>query len=1009
MRKRVAAPVLRVFLAFIVLSNPAYAQVKSSITRLVSVPCNEKFFFNLYGNGPHEYEAFEMAITNDDTSVIIVGSARKFLANDFTDGLITKINKNGIIQWARTIEGTGSQYVYGLEKLSDGNFVGFGTQAGSVNVSFFLVKFDNNGNIIWKKDYSIPIAGELFGNAAIKEDTDGSLIITGQFAENGLSFSDRVLLLKLDGTGNLLISKFFKPPGIISSMYISDLILKDGYSYTVGGYYFNTGMKGFVLKTDNSNGNFVWSKFYGFNNGDAEFHQILPYTNNRFCLVGPDDVNPKDTSLMFIIDTAGVCTSSKYLQFNTGWPREYGSAAMTSDYELTWALPYYRVFPDSTSFTLTRVHPENGIIYSRDFRQLSSRYLRIFKTIISPDSSIYFTSLIEHTGMTYPMYLARFSKDGTLGCLPEPIPANFGSGSVQTSNLSMSTHFRTYPAISPNNPYNSYPLAPIDSLCTIINYCDTLKIHGDDTLCDLQQGLIFSVYKNPQCISSARWTINNNVIQSLTHIDDTTIQIQFNQSWQGYLFAEILTSCGVLKDSVFITVLHSPGQVALGPDSSICANNVLLLNAQTGYVSYLWQDGSTDSTYSVNMPGSYWVQVKDACNNIFRDTIIISAAPPIPFDLGPDLSKCNSDSVTVSAPPGFINYSWSPNYNISTTTNQNVLVFPAVDTMYKVVAEKTPGCFAYDSIYINVNNSSSIYLGADTSFCSGNSIVLNAGNLFTNYLWNTGQSSASIMINSAGAFSVIATDANSCISKDTLRVINVFNNPIVNLPKDSLLCTGSSKNLNAGAGMASYLWSTAAATNSISVNNIGTYWVNVTDNNGCKGTDTTRITRLLALPAAFLPADTVLCSYSSLKISSSQSYLSYLWSTGSSQPAITISQPGTYSLRVTDNFNCIGRDTIVVNPKQCLEGIFVPNAFTPNNDGKNDIFRPLLLGVVLQFNFRIYNRWGQLVYETKELGKGWDGKVSGRDASSAVFVWTCEYQFEGQLKKLAKGTFVLIR
>jgi hypothetical protein len=353
------------------------------------------------------------------------------------------------------------------------------------------------------------------------------------------------------------------------------------------------------------------------------------------------------------------------------------------------------------------------------------------------------------------------------------------------------------------------------------------------------------------------------------------------------------------------------------------------------------------------------VQAIDACNNIFRDTIIISAAAPIPFDLGPNLTKCNSDSLIISAPPGFMNYSWSPNYNINSTTGQSAIIFPSLDTVYKVAAEKTPGCFAYDSIYINVNNSPSIYLGADTSFCSGNSIVLDAGNGFTNYSWNNGQSGASINVNTAGIYSVIAIDPNNCQSKDTLRVVNVFNKPVINLSKDSLLCTGSSKNLNAGPGMNSYLWNTGAVTNNISVNNIGTYWVNVIDNNGCTGTDTTRITRLLASPAAYLPADTVLCLYSTLKISPIQTYPSYLWSTGSSQSTLTVSQPGTYWLKVIDNFNCTGRDTIVVNPKQCFEGFFIPNAFTPNKDGKNDIFRPLLYGVVKNLKFVIYNRWGQ--------------------------------------------------
>lgn len=580
------------------------------------------------------------------------------------------------------------------------------------------------------------------------------------------------------------------------------------------------------------------------------------------------------------------------------------------------------------------------------------------------------------------------------------IPYEFTWSSIQNN-----------PLLETNNQNNnSIPImytgmAP----CVQNNFCDTLKIHGPFTLCNTGQTLVFTAFKNLECGAWVNWKIDTSVIQSFQQINDTTIQFQFSQNWKGYLYGEILTTCGLIKDSILITVLNSPGQVMLGPDSSICPNNALILNAHEDYINYLWQNGSVDSIFTVTAPGSYWVQVKDACNNVFRDTIFISQAPPILFDIGPNLTKCNSDSLNITVPAGFMNYSWSPNYNISKTNGQNVFIFPSVDTMYKIAAEKTQGCFAYDSIYINVNNSQPINLGTDTSFCAGNSVVLNAGNGFLNYLWSSGQSTQSISVSNAGTYSVIATDANNCSSKDTLKVLNVFNNLVLNLPKDSLLCKGSTKNLNAGSALNSYLWNTGATTNSISVTNVGIYWVDVIDNNGCKGTDTTRITRLLALPTAFLQTDTVLCSYSTLQLTSLYPYTSYFWSNGALQKSITISKAGTYWLRVTDNFNCTGIDTIIISPKQCLEGLFIPNAFTPNKDGKNDLFRPLLFGVVKKMKFVIYDRWGQKVYETSKIYEGWNGKVSGKDTDTNLFIWTCEYQFEGQNKKFAKGTVVLIR
>src|SRR5690606_34214574 len=111
----------------------------------------------------------------------------------------------------------------------------------------FFLKLDVAGNILWRKDYQIQNVAERFGGCRIKEDRDGSLIVTGQFLENGLSFNDRVFFLKSDADGNLLRSHFFKTPGSFSFINVNDMILGNGYTYVVGGYY-TDGIKGLLIK-----------------------------------------------------------------------------------------------------------------------------------------------------------------------------------------------------------------------------------------------------------------------------------------------------------------------------------------------------------------------------------------------------------------------------------------------------------------------------------------------------------------------------------------------------------------------------------------------------------------------------------------------------------------------------------------------------------------------------------------------------------------------------------------
>ena len=92
-----------------------------------------------------------------------------------------------------------------------------------------------------------------------------------------------------------------------------------------------------------------------------------------------------------------------------------------------------------------------------------------------------------------------------------------------------------------------------------------------------------------------------------------------------------------------------------------------------------------------------------------------------------------------------------------------------------------------------------------------------------------------------------------------------------------------------------------------------------------------------------------------------------------------------------------------------MAGLFVPSAFTPNHDGKNDVFRAMLFGDVLKFDFKIYNRWGEVVFHTNDRYKGWNGVYNGIEQDSNVFTWMCQYQLNGDTLKLAKGTVMLIR
>jgi gliding motility-associated-like protein len=233
--------------------------------------------------------------------------------------------------------------------------------------------------------------------------------------------------------------------------------------------------------------------------------------------------------------------------------------------------------------------------------------------------------------------------------------------------------------------------------------------------------------------------------------------------------------------------------------------------------------------------------------------------------------------------------------------------------------------------------------------------------------------------------------------------------PNLMLDKDSMLCAGSTRELNAGPDYSSYSWSNGSTGSSITVSDTGRYWVSVKAADGCRSSDTTRITTKVKGPSGFLSPDSILCTQEQLKIQASDTFQTYLWSNQSTGNSITVSQPGNYWLQVTDNNQCSGTDSIHVIQKQCLEDLEVPNAFTPNGDGRNDILRPVLPGNIVWFRFAVYNRWGQKVYETETLHQGWDGRLNGVQQASGAFAWYCEYQLDGQPEKIKKGTVLLLR
>ncbi|MGP8215302.1 MAG: gliding motility-associated C-terminal domain-containing protein [Bacteroidia bacterium] len=368
----------------------------------------------------------------------------------------------------------------------------------------------------------------------------------------------------------------------------------------------------------------------------------------------------------------------------------------------------------------------------------------------------------------------------------------------------------------------------------------------------------------------------------------------------------ITTPCGMLKDSVVVTVSPVPSvTLSSAPSDTICAGNTATLTASGG-TTYAWNTSATSSSISVTpaITTAYSVNITNA--GCTKDTSIKVTVNPLPgVTFSGATSICTGSSTTITATGGGT-YSW----NTSATTAA-INVSPAATTTYSVDVTKA-GCTKDTSIKVTVNPLPSVTFIGDTAICLGSSTAITASGGGT-YSWNTSATTATIDVSpgTATTYSVDVTDAG-CV-KDTSITVNVKPKPAVSVnPPSPGICTGGNVTLTA-SGANTYSWSTGVTTSSINVNPAATttYSVIGTSALGCADTANVTVTVGSSITAAITGKDTI-CSGSSTTLTASGGS-SYLWSNGSTNAVITISPAAdtTYSVTASSG-SCVASANVMV-------------------------------------------------------------------------------------------------
>ncbi len=293
---------------------------------------------------------------------------------------------------------------------------------------------------------------------------------------------------------------------------------------------------------------------------------------------------------------------------------------------------------------------------------------------------------------------------------------------------------------------------------------------------------------------------------------------------------------------------------------------------------------------------------------------------------------------------------------------------------------------------------------------SASASVVPAG-LSYSYYWNTTPAQTKAAINNlyAGIYVLTVQCPSGCNATQPLTITQ----PTAIVPNFTItnaICTKEgSINTATEGGIPpyNYLWSnndTTSFINNLPANN---YSVIITDSNKCTADFENLVVKdSTGIPYLFLGNDTAFCPGNKLVLHAGN-FASYLWQDNSSDSIFTVYITGTYFVKVTDSNGCSASDTINVTVN--CNDIYFPTAFTPNNDGLNDLFGPVgNLAAVKDYSFSIFNRWGQRIFYSENPYQKWNGNLNSNTVGAQTLVWFANYSLNNS-KRFQKGTVILLR
>lgn len=507
---------------------------------------------------------------------------------------------------------------------------------------------------------------------------------------------------------------------------------------------------------------------------------------------------------------------------------------------------------------------------------------------------------------------------------------------------------------------------------------------------------------------------------------------------------------GDCSDSTTAIVRVWPGFFPNFNTAGICLTSPIKFNDATttnyGVVdSWAWDFGDIstvdDTSHTKNTQWTYAdtgtksvqliVTNSKGCKDTLVKTISVIDKPPITLAFK-DTLICVPDAVQLQA-SGTGNFTWTPGVNITNANTGTPTVNPTSTTTYHVELNQG-GCINTDTVRVRVVNFVTLVEMGDTTICKTDEAQLHVVSDALHYQWSPAASLDDPAVQNPVAISgnsetyVVIATIGSCSAQKDINV-NAVPYPLANAGPDTTICYNTPASLHGVHDGNQFFWSPVSSLMNATTLNPTAYppreglnpYVLTSTNipSGCPkpGRDTVVITVLPRI-RPFAGNDTLVVVGQPVQLNA-EGGVSYAWTPPTALNDPNIKNPVAvygpemdsvlYIVQVFNEAGCFDTASVKVTVFKTVPYVFVPTGFTPNGDGLNDVIRPIAVGVAEIKYFRIFNRWGQMVFQTTKNGDGWDGRIDGKPQGTNVYVWMVSAVDYLGKPIFLKGTVTLIR